>query len=48
MRSRSSVDGVFSAQKLPVAMDGAEVKAEVISDDELMSAVVGIISEHKR
>jgi hypothetical protein len=35
-------------KKLPVAMEGAEVKAEVISDDELMSAVVGIISEHRR
>jgi hypothetical protein len=29
-------------------MEGAEVKAEVISDDELMAAVVGIISEHRR
>jgi hypothetical protein len=29
-------------------MEGAEAKAEVISDDELMSAFAGIISEHKR
>jgi len=29
-------------------MEGSEAKSEVISDDELMAAVVGIISEHKR
>jgi hypothetical protein len=29
-------------------MEGAGVKVEAISDDDLMAAVVAIISEHKR
>jgi hypothetical protein len=29
-------------------MEGADVKVEAISDDDLMAAVVTIISEHKR
>jgi hypothetical protein len=29
-------------------MEGSDVKVEAISDDELMAAVVAIISEHKR
>jgi hypothetical protein len=33
---------------MSAAMEGCDVKVEMISDDELMTAVVAIISEHKR
>jgi hypothetical protein len=33
---------------MSAAMEGCDVKVEMISDDELMAAVVAIISEHKR
>jgi hypothetical protein len=35
-------------RSLLVGMEGSDVKVEGISDDDLMAAVVAIISDHRR